>query len=558
MTMKIEKTLSLILFFGLLLPLSSKPQYDALYHLISASYTLNDDGSLDYHFRKEIQLFTTASFDTYGETFITYNTDWQTLTINEAYTLRKDGSRVETPKNAFNPSLPFGCTHCERFIPLREMIVTHTALEPEAIIVLDYTLHTTQPFMQELMEHINLYENVPIQRYEISLQYPENRTVTTTLNYNGKNCATTSQTSSTFKQWIFTDLKQKPKDTYLPYNYLPYLEISTLPSPASFLEKLGNQNAFVTSNTEPYADLVTSCTQHKEKLLDKIVALRDYICDNIHTNSLPLHYMNYIVASPNTIWQTLCATPFEKNLLLKTLLQELGVSASFGILSSSWLSDPQSALLFTLNDQNYLITAAYKHAISLDQLCPSDAFIASTGAIYPFEKQVVNIDLDALITIKENNQNISTEISINKKELHKRKSFTPNSSTNLTVQTKSLPRNYYSIDLTDHPEGCHLKAAFIQRDRTLPLATVTTHENYTYTLTLPQNFQALSTPYKIEESTDFGSLLIELQLQDHQLIYHRQLILQETTLTSKKKIRQLRKMIGEWNSERPLIIHKLN
>ena len=67
-------------------------EYEATYHLISRSYTLNEDGSMDYRYRKELQLFTTASFDKYGETFIVYNPEYQTLTINEAYTVRKDGS----------------------------------------------------------------------------------------------------------------------------------------------------------------------------------------------------------------------------------------------------------------------------------------------------------------------------------------------------------------------------------------------------------------------------------------------------------------------------------
>ena len=82
------------------------------------------------------------TFDHFGETFITYNPDFQELIINEAYTIRKDGSKVETPRNAFNPMLPEGCTKCERLNGIRTMVVTHTALEYDAVIVLDYTIRS--------------------------------------------------------------------------------------------------------------------------------------------------------------------------------------------------------------------------------------------------------------------------------------------------------------------------------------------------------------------------------------------------------------------------------
>ena len=108
------------------------PEKDAVYKLISKSYTLNTDGSTEFRKRTELQIFTRMTFDHFGETFITYNPDFQELIINEAYTIRKDGSKVETPANAFNPMLPDGCTKCERLNGIRTMVVTHTALEYDA------------------------------------------------------------------------------------------------------------------------------------------------------------------------------------------------------------------------------------------------------------------------------------------------------------------------------------------------------------------------------------------------------------------------------------------
>lgn len=65
-----------------------------------------------------------------------------------------------------------------------------------------------------------------------------------------------------------------------------------------------------------------------------MLAIRDYVADNVHTNTLPIRYMNYIMASPYTIWQTNCATAFEKNLLLKSMLNAAGIGSMFGIFTT--------------------------------------------------------------------------------------------------------------------------------------------------------------------------------------------------------------------------------
>ena len=145
------------------------PEKDAVYKLISESYTLNTDGSSEFRKRTELQIFTRMTFDEFGETFITYNPDFQELIINEAYTIRKDGSKVVTPENAFNPMLPEGCTKCERLNGIRTMVVTHTALEYDATIVLDYTIRSKTFFFQELMEKVELYDDVPINKYVVSV-----------------------------------------------------------------------------------------------------------------------------------------------------------------------------------------------------------------------------------------------------------------------------------------------------------------------------------------------------------------------------------------------------
>ena len=142
-------------------------QPDAVYNLIRRSYKLNSDSTMDIRYRKEIVLLRNRAITAYadkGETFITYNPAFESLTINESYTLRPDGTKVNTPPNAFILQLPSECTDCGRLNDMREMAIVHTALEYNCTIVLDYTLHRKST---RLAERFNLNQDCPVKRYEI-------------------------------------------------------------------------------------------------------------------------------------------------------------------------------------------------------------------------------------------------------------------------------------------------------------------------------------------------------------------------------------------------------
>ena len=73
---------------------------DAQYKLIRHTYTVNADGTSDYNFRKELQLLRNRSFSDFGETFVIYNPAFESVKVNEAYTLLKNGTKVPLPENA--------------------------------------------------------------------------------------------------------------------------------------------------------------------------------------------------------------------------------------------------------------------------------------------------------------------------------------------------------------------------------------------------------------------------------------------------------------------------
>ena len=103
---------------------------DATLNSVTETYTLNSDGSIDYDYFKSLTYNTQFAFNSlFGETFIVYNPEFQTLKINECYTIQSDGTRIDAPANAFNEVLPSAAANSSAYNGLREMVVTHTGLE---------------------------------------------------------------------------------------------------------------------------------------------------------------------------------------------------------------------------------------------------------------------------------------------------------------------------------------------------------------------------------------------------------------------------------------------
>ena len=545
-----KKTISLafILFFGM--TAFAGPKYDAIYHLISKSYTLNKDGSMDYRYRKELQLFSKAAFDTYGETLIWYNPEYQTLTINESYTIRKDGSKVQTPKNAFNPSLPFACENCERFNGIREMVVTHTALEYDATIVLDYTIHTKQPFMQELMERVELYEDEPIDQYEVSVSVPEDMRFYALLNQGDGYRTENEYTSNT---WVFYNIAPNTHKSYLPKDYLPYLQFSTLNGYSAFLMRMSTQNAFY-SKDRPFSAVVDEIVKDHADKMEQMLAIRDYVRTNIYENEVPLRYMNYLVASPATVWNTNCGNSFEKNLLLQAMLQDAGFRAVIGVCASSMLTDPESAVRVIVDGKSCYVSAVDGGRVALDARKAGDQFIAFTDEVTEWDAQPIKITMETDVKVVADRGGYKAEKTVRASEVSSPRSRTYSaSSATVSAKVEKLINGYCQVHLNDGSYGCDLRAAAISTTRTRPVAVTPTDEKYSYTVSLPAGAEWLTKDFEIEKSYDFGYMIIENKQVNGKMLVTRHLKINRPVIRGQKQIMQLREMLAEWNADRNLI-----
>ena len=119
---------------------------EAVYKHVEKAYRFDANGACEFRCKSELRVNTLfAMNELCGETFIVYNPKFQRVKINAAYTIAADGvTRVDVPENAFNTVLPSFAADAPAFNFLRELVITHTALEPGATIVLDYSVFSAE------------------------------------------------------------------------------------------------------------------------------------------------------------------------------------------------------------------------------------------------------------------------------------------------------------------------------------------------------------------------------------------------------------------------------
>ena len=316
---------------------------DAEYNLIRRSYRVNNDGSMDIRFRKEITLLRNRAITAYadkGETFITYNPAFESLTINECYTIDAKGQKVVTPQNAFVLQLPGECTDCGRLNDIREMAIVHTGLEYNCTIVLDYTLRRRSPL---LVERFNLSQDCPVKRYEI--RYADGHTD------------------------VHNNIAQTVNDPYMPAAKAFDVEF-----------QLGSKPVYTAETSLPEAaNLLASLKSNGSK--EYVAAIRDWVVDYVTLNPVDPARVNYAMTPANEVFSSNCGTAIDKTGLLAAMLNQAGFRATIVDNSLNVFGDKPLEVEVTIEGLKYRLSATAKTPL-LTENEKADAAAVAAAPIY--------------------------------------------------------------------------------------------------------------------------------------------------------------------------------
>lgn len=287
---------------------------EAVYEKLHTSYTLAADGSQQYRRVMDLKLQTHTSFnDLFGETFVIYDPEYQTLTINEAYTTQADGTVVPLPDNAVNESLPHAAADAPAYNRLLEAVITHTGLEIGATIHLDYTLTTKAGFYPALEVCEMLTEpaaSVKERRIEITVP------AGTELRYDP---AMKPRRSGDTYTWQFRNLAAYYDEGSTPQNGegRPILCATTFASTADALIRL----------TRAERDIVRIPGLARDSKAETVNAYRDYIAQNLGSCGVKPYMAGYRSRTSGEVLASAYGTELEKCTLLARALAAEGIDA---------------------------------------------------------------------------------------------------------------------------------------------------------------------------------------------------------------------------------------
>ena len=549
-------------------------KYDAWYASLVKEYTLNPDGSMDYRFIKQQKLLTYRAFhNLYGETFITCNPVYQKLKINEDYTLMADGKKIVAPQNSFNEVLPGFAANAPAYNSLREMVITHTALERNATVNLDYEIHTVQGAFPAMMGNELLAENEPVKNLEIRVRLPAGQS----LFFHLFNLELQPEKSSDGKFQVYTwklndlaaisaeEAQQGANERY------PRLVFSTSGKREEVFSFLTGQPAFGFALSDQMKQAVNTIATGKKDKFEIALKIQEMVVNDLRLYPIPLRYALYQCRTPEQTWNSNGGTAVEKAALLAALLTSAGEDAEVVGIVRTAFADEKIATLADIEDfavklenkerGTWYMSVTGLNPVNLKSILPGRSFIPLKPGAKPaivkteIPKQMVKVIGNFIVS---SDPKLTGEISVyyegavyplagllrDKKRMKNSISggLIGNDTTNLKVSTLNTENgfqtfiaqsdkpfrkdsNYYFFNLpvsTAGIESWGIKTLSARRETPYEIPSLA-DESYSFTLTLPSSFSLFTPAKKLDISNKAGTFVWEVKTADGKATIKRQL-----------------------------------
>jgi hypothetical protein len=599
-----KKYFSILLTFILLLQssiilYSQDENYDAVYLKLKKEYTFNPDGSIDYRYVKKQKLQTYRSFNNiYGETFIIYNPDFQTLKVNEVYTIMADGKKNPSPANAFNEVLPGFAANAPAYNKLREMVITHAGTERNAVLNLDYVLHSKKGFYPCLMGNELLCEVEPVKELTFIIRVPSE----SKLNYSILNSSATPVITQDgdlqVYTWEFTDVPAISTEDFQKggNDLYPKIIFGTAKNRSDLYREFQKQAAFSYSLNTDMKNAVSAISAENKEKTDILLKLQDKVINEFRLYPIPLKNTGFTCRTAQETWNSNGGTTIEKAVLLTALLKEAGVEANPVFMIRNSLYDEAIGSMMDIED--ILVKAELPGNgpvyLSVTTLNPQNLVLSSPERIFielwqgniRVEKSpslVNKINLTGTFTVNEKNQ-LSGEISFTEdngvnpylmllRDKNKTKSLIggglsssdlkdpgitkiemDQSSVVIAVQKDKPFRSdsdYYFLQLpllTNGIESLGIHLLPKNRITSLEISSII-EENNDFTFVLPDKMKPFIPNEKKEIKNNIGTFCFEVKTKGTKVIVHKSLKLEKHVIQP-EEYAEFKTLLDHWNTNR--------
>lgn len=574
--------------------------YDAEYLEINKTYKLNKDGSISETHHKKVKLHTyRATQRLFGEDFITYNPEFQTLKINKSITTMVDGKIVETPQNGYNEVLPRGADGDESYANYREMVVTHTGLEKGCVVDFSYTIETKAGYYSGLMGEIIFAENDPVLSYQVKVIVPKS----IELKYDTKNGTILVNKEEDKNHYVYT-WNQKNINAILTEpnrvalgNHQLKLVFSTVKNwdeLYKYFDESVNQKDKISVEMQKK---VNELTDELSNPFDKIQKIHKFVVNATGYARLSPIYSGYKSKAVQTTYNENSGNILDKAVLLSSMLNYAGLGSHVCFVSNSdsfadsvaslnqfddivvvtrWTNGETHIIspiktdnnsldanlsgkyLFRLNKKiKKIIQLKYSsmknncQKMSLNLKLSDELKFSGSGSINNSGKynqyytlknnnnigKVIN---SSLVDLKSENKNI-TKLNINESVIQ----------FDISSDELESENGFIYLDLPEFSYGFnnnHISTAMTSRTTPLDLHNAQS-EFYTFRITLPENVELVTPQHSVLKKCEIGMAKIGFSQDGKVIVINKSLIIKDDKVCSDKYV-DFRKMIKVWQSKK--------
>lgn len=307
--------------------LSVSAASEAEYKKLAKTWTLNADGSQEFRCNMELTIYTHAAMNSkYGESFIVYNPQYQTLKINASYTKQRNGNIVKTPSNAFVEVLPKSAADAPAYNHLKEMVVVHTGLELGATIYLDYTITSKPGYLPELDIFEPIQKSSPVREYTLTAVTPIGKSLNYSLVNTRVKAEVKEEAGKHITTWKLRNVPQVSTSAHVDVanGDLPFLAATTFADCKAVMKMLNKQLEASNEQIKSLVSKVTRGSKCEKCVIKKIVG---FITNNLGDCSLTLEQTGYRFRPASEVLATAYGTEAEKANLMAAMFNAAGLKA---------------------------------------------------------------------------------------------------------------------------------------------------------------------------------------------------------------------------------------
>ncbi len=331
---------------------------DAVYEQMTHDYVLKSDGTVVYTYSHKLRLLTPFAFSrAYGESFITYNPQWQTLEVLRSITTMRDGKKVESPFNAYNEVLPRFAAGAWPYLGLREMVVTHTGVEAGAVIDFSYRLTTKPGMMPGIMGKVVFGARSPITDLTVRVATPTNVTLESAMVRGGELPKITEGNGNRITEWHQTEIPIVEAETSQPalQDFLPVLYFTSSTKQEMLRHCLQDAGD---ADLGPAKAAVDAIVKKESDPVKRALALQSWVVERVGRSSVPLDIIGFRAMSPSATLRANVGSDLDRAVLLAAMCRAAGLTADPVLFSSD------------IKSEGMRIESEYKEDSRIDHILP--------------------------------------------------------------------------------------------------------------------------------------------------------------------------------------------